>query len=55
MTKDQLIALLQKSDLPGDASVRFVCDAIVDGDPDQLVGDVTGICEHSGCLVIEWI
>ena len=27
MTKDQLIALLQKSDLLGDASVRFACDA----------------------------
>mgnify|MGYP003420861288 CR=1 FL=1 len=53
MTKDQLIALLQKSDLPGDASVRFACDAIVDGDPDQLVGDVTGIGERNGCLVIE--
>ena len=53
MTKDQLIALLQKSDLPSDASVRFACDAMVDGDLDHLVGDVTGICERNGSLVIE--
>lgn len=53
MTKDQLITALQKSNLPGDATVRFVCDAMVDGDLDQLVGDVTGLGERNGCLVIE--
>ena len=53
MTKDQLIHLLQESDLPGTANVRFACDALVDGDLDQLVGDVTGIGELNGCLVIE--
>lgn len=52
MTKDQLIAALQKSNLPGDATVRFACDAMVDGDLDLLVGDVTGFGEGNGCLVI---
>jgi hypothetical protein len=52
MTKDQLIAALQKSNLPGDATVRFACDAMIDDDLDQLVGDVTGIGERNGCLVV---
>lgn len=53
MTKDRLIAFLQKSNLPGDANVRFACEAMIDGDLDQLVGDVTGLYERNGCLVIE--
>ncbi len=53
MTKDELIDRLQKSTLPGDAVVRFSCDAIVDGDLDQLVGDVTGVIEHHDRLIIE--
>lgn len=48
MTKDQLIDILQKSALPGDASVRFACDAMMDGDL-----DVTGVGERRGCLIIE--
>jgi len=31
----------------------FSCDAIVDGEPDQLVGDVTGVIEHHDRLIIE--
>ena len=53
MTKDQLISLLQQSKLPGTASVRFECDAMVDGDMDLLVGEVTGVAEYDGKLVIE--
>lgn len=53
MTKDQLISLLQQSKLPGSATVRFECDAMVDGDMDLLVGDVTDVGEYDGTLVIE--
>ena len=53
MTKDQLIVLLRQSKLPGTATVRFACDAMVDGDMDLLVGEVTGVAEYDGNLVIE--
>ena len=43
MTKDELIAALTASPLPGDAVVRFSCEAMNEGDLDELVGFVTGV------------
>lgn len=53
MTKDELIAALQANSLPGDAPVRFSCDAMVDDDIDELRGHVTGIFSDGGQLIIE--
>jgi len=53
MTKDQLISLLQQSKIPGSATVQLESTSAADDDTDPLIGDVTGVIERDGKLVIE--